>query len=189
MVLSADGRYLICGDAAGLLYIWTVSSLGGGPCDTITQAEQDKAKAKAKGKAASATTLTPPTADNGPTLPLRTLELHNKKGIVTNLVASTRPLSLFGLTANLKQYDPGQIQPLQKVMPVSDTGMTNADLTFNQLGQLQAQESNVYMDNEDEFNLNFANNMDFDLAELQEAEYLGGAGACLSTQTKTMGKT
>ena len=121
MCLSADGRYLICGDAAGLLYIWTVSSLGGGPSDTVTNKD-----------------------DNGPSLPLRTLELHGKKGVVTNLLPLNRPLSLFGLTANLKEYDPGQIVPLQKVMATSDTGMTNADLTYCQLGQLQQQEENVY---------------------------------------------
>lgn len=32
--------------------------------------------------------------------------------------------------------------------------------------------------------LNYGTNMDFDLAELQEAEYLGAAGVGLSTQTK-----
>jgi hypothetical protein len=90
MTLSADGRFLICGDAAGLMYVWTVSSLGGGPSDTITDKNND----------------------NGPSLPLRTLELHAKKGVVTNLVPLNRPLSLFGLTANLKSYDPGQIVPL-----------------------------------------------------------------------------
>jgi hypothetical protein len=90
MCLSADGRFLITGDAAGLLYVWTISSLGGGPSDTVTNKDQD----------------------NGPTLPLRTLELHGKKGVITNLVPTTRPLSLFGLTANLKSYEPGQIVPL-----------------------------------------------------------------------------
>lgn len=103
MCLSADGKYLISGDAAGLLYIWTVSSLDGGASETITSKDE---------------------TNNGPSLPLRTLELHSKRGIIANLVPCTRPLSLFGLTANLKNYEPGQMAPLQKVMATSDSGMT-----------------------------------------------------------------
>jgi WD40 repeat protein len=39
-------------------------------------------------------------------LTLKTFELHKDKGAITNLVALERPLSLFGLTANMNGYDP-----------------------------------------------------------------------------------
>lgn len=39
-------------------------------------------------------------------LQLKTFELHKDKGSVTNLVALERPLSLFGLTANMAGYEP-----------------------------------------------------------------------------------
>lgn len=45
---------------------------------------------------------------------LKTFELHKDKGAVTNLVALERPLSLFGLTANMSGYDPSSIKPLQR---------------------------------------------------------------------------
>ncbi len=47
-------------------------------------------------------------------IPLKTFELHKDKGAVTNLVAVERPLSLFGLTANMSAYDPSSIKPLQR---------------------------------------------------------------------------
>ena len=45
---------------------------------------------------------------------LRTFDLHKDKGPVTNLVALTRPLSLFGLTANMQNYEPGDFKAFQK---------------------------------------------------------------------------
>jgi WD40 repeat protein len=84
MVLSKDGRYLISGDAQGLMYIWNI------------QTEEMNMK----------------DSENGPSLPLCTLELHKDKGAITNLVAITRPLSLFGLTSNMKNYNPGELKPL-----------------------------------------------------------------------------
>jgi len=47
-------------------------------------------------------------------LTLKTFELHKDKGAVTNLVALERPLSLFGLTANMNAYEPNSIQALQR---------------------------------------------------------------------------
>lgn len=56
-------------------------------------------------------------------LPLKTFELHRDKGMVTNLVSLERPLSLFGLTANLNGYDPGQVKSLQRnVCPLDQIG-------------------------------------------------------------------
>jgi hypothetical protein len=41
-----------------------------------------------------------------------TYDLHKDKGHITNLVALTRPLSLFGLTANMKSFEVPEIHPL-----------------------------------------------------------------------------
>ncbi len=45
---------------------------------------------------------------------ISTYELHNNKGSITNLVPLLRPLSMFGLTANMKMYETPQVKPLQK---------------------------------------------------------------------------
>jgi hypothetical protein len=45
-------------------------------------------------------------------LQLKTFELHKDKGAITNLVALQRPLSLFGLTANMAAYEPNTIKAL-----------------------------------------------------------------------------
>ena len=45
---------------------------------------------------------------------ISTYELLKDKGEITNLVPLFRPLSLFGLTANMKQYEVTQARPLQK---------------------------------------------------------------------------
>jgi hypothetical protein len=54
------------------------------------------------------------TAASSTSLPVQTFEVHKDKGAITNLVAINRPLSLFGLTANMQGYEPGEIKPLQK---------------------------------------------------------------------------
>ncbi len=42
--------------------------------------------------------------------------MHKDKGAITNLICIHRPLSLYGLTANMKGYDPlGEVKPFQKV--------------------------------------------------------------------------
>ena len=53
------------------------------------------------------------TGDNQHAL-LKTLEIHSNYGAITNLVPLTRPLSLFGLTANMQAYDPGELRSLQR---------------------------------------------------------------------------
>ena len=87
MCLTSDGRFLVTGDAAGLLYLWQIT---GEP----TSKDQE----------------------NGPSLPLKTFEIHKDRGQINNLVPLTRPLSLFGLTANLKRYEPGEMKSLQKIL-------------------------------------------------------------------------
>ena len=42
---------------------------------------------------------------------LHTFELHKDKGAITNLVSIYRPLSLYGLTANMKAYEPIELKP------------------------------------------------------------------------------
>jgi hypothetical protein len=50
---------------------------------------------------------------------LKTFDLHKDKGAITNLVAIQRPLSLFGLTANMQGYEPGEIKTLRRnVTPI-----------------------------------------------------------------------
>ena len=41
---------------------------------------------------------------------LQMFELHRDHGAITNLVPLTRPLSLFGLTANMQAYEPGELK-------------------------------------------------------------------------------
>lgn len=45
---------------------------------------------------------------------LQMFELHRDHGAITNLVPLTRPLSLFGLTANMQAYEPGELKQLQR---------------------------------------------------------------------------
>uniref|UniRef100_A0A7S3II69 Uncharacterized protein n=1 Tax=Strombidium inclinatum TaxID=197538 RepID=A0A7S3II69_9SPIT len=45
---------------------------------------------------------------------ISTYELHKDKGSITNLVPMLRPLSMFGLTANMKMYETAQVKPLLK---------------------------------------------------------------------------
>ena len=45
---------------------------------------------------------------------MQTLDVHAGHGAITNLVPLTRPLSLFGLTANMQSYEPGDLKPLQR---------------------------------------------------------------------------
>lgn len=45
---------------------------------------------------------------------VKLFELHKGQGAITNLVAIKRPVSLFGLKANLKSYAPGEVQQFQK---------------------------------------------------------------------------
>lgn len=47
-------------------------------------------------------------------LQLKTFELHKDKGAITNLIALKRPLSLFGLTANMAAYEPNSMKALAR---------------------------------------------------------------------------
>ena len=45
---------------------------------------------------------------------LTTFELHMNKGAITNIISIHRPLSLYGLTANMKGYEPNDLKTFQK---------------------------------------------------------------------------
>lgn len=53
---------------------------------------------------------------------ISTYELHKDKGAITNLVPLYRPLSLFGLTANMKAFETVEVMPLQKFKGAADNG-------------------------------------------------------------------
>lgn len=52
---------------------------------------------------------------------MKTFDLHKDKGAITNLVPIQRPLSLYGLTANMSGYEPNQIKNLQRQVTTYDS--------------------------------------------------------------------
>jgi len=86
MCISTDGRQLVTGDAGGQIYVWTIRD------------KSDNQEA----------------INSSTTLPVQTFDIHKDRGAISNLVALDRPLSLFGLTANMQGYEPGVCNPLKK---------------------------------------------------------------------------
>lgn len=87
MCLSKCGFYLISGDLSGMIYIWSSTA--------NLNSDNNEAGSSSSGL-------------------ISTYELHKDGGAITNLIPLFRPLTLFGLTANLKAYETPQIKPLQK---------------------------------------------------------------------------
>lgn len=85
MSMSVDNQQLITGDTGGTIYIWNIN------------VEGDNSTGKGPGSQL-----------------LQILELHKDYGSITNLIPLTRPLSLYGLTANMQGYEPGDIKALQR---------------------------------------------------------------------------
>ena len=85
MTLTVDNRQLVSGDSAGTIYVWNLAEEGDNSTGDATRGSL-----------------------------LQTLDIHAEYGAITNLVALTRPLSLFGLTANMQAYEPGELRPLQR---------------------------------------------------------------------------
>ena len=85
MCLSVNGDHLITGDCEGVIYIWHLKDGNQGQGVQSQQAPR-----------------------------LTTFEIHKDKGSINNLVAINRPLSLFGLTANMQGYEPGEFKPLNR---------------------------------------------------------------------------
>ena len=72
MTLTVDNQQLVTGDSAGTIYVWNLAVDGDNS-----------------------------TGDSRGSQLLQMLDIHAEYGAITNLVALTRPLSLFGLTANM----------------------------------------------------------------------------------------
>ena len=89
MCLSIDGKYLISGDLNGVIYIWSTK-------ETDVQDEQEQSSG-----AINSDLIT-------------TYDLHKDKGHITNLISINRPLSFFGLTANMKAFETSEVMSLQK---------------------------------------------------------------------------
>ena len=93
LCLSVDGQHLISGDSQGLIYIWSTQT---------SETSQNQIQPSVN-------------APNGQGEGLiSTYELHKDQGAITNLVPLHRPLSMFGLTANMKSYEVQDICLLQK---------------------------------------------------------------------------
>ena len=54
---------------------------------------------------------------------ISTYELHKDKGAITNLIPIHRPLSLFGLTSNMKSFEVPELQQLQKFPGTANSTM------------------------------------------------------------------
>ena len=78
LCLTVDGQFLISGDSQGLIYVWSTQS--------HFESLPDSTDLKGSGL-------------------ITTFELHKDQGSITNLIALHRPLSLFGLTANMNSYE------------------------------------------------------------------------------------
>lgn len=101
MCMTFDSQYLVTGDSQGLIYVWNVAAEHQGG-STLTSP---------KGGNAAATAVNGSNSGNI----LHTFELHKDKGPITNLLCIYRPLSLYGLTANMKAYEPTEFKPFNKV--------------------------------------------------------------------------
>jgi len=105
--LSNDGRHLVSGDIGGIIYIWnTKDGAESNPNSTPELKVMD-----------GAATVSAEIGTNTPAINselLQTYELHKDKGAITNLIPINRPLSLFGLTADMKAYNVPELQQLQK---------------------------------------------------------------------------
>lgn len=84
MTLTVDDQQLVTGDSNGTIYVWNLAVEGDNSMGNDVREGQL----------------------------LRTLRVHEDHGAVTNLIALNRPLSLFGLTANMQAYEPGELRPL-----------------------------------------------------------------------------
>lgn len=83
---------------------------------------------------------------------ISTYDLHKDKGAITNLVSLYRPLSLFGLTANMKAFEAVEIMPLQKFKgPVDNVSMEMNVGIEEFLRQEQTLESKFQLAEEDNY--------------------------------------
>ena len=74
---------------------------------------------------------------------VQTSELHKDKGPITNLIPLQRPLSLFGLTANMQGYEPGDLKALYK----APNGLNDPSISCSvQLYEKQGMPRNIETD-------------------------------------------
>ena len=99
---------------------------------------------------------------------LQTFEIHKDKGAVTNLVAIHRPLSLFGLTANMQGYEPGEIKALNKNVQGINAPQQTCTIQLYPKNQLVDEDSDQMED----------------LAEYEELQYFAEASKALVTANK-----
>lgn len=108
---------------------------------------------------------------------LQTFELHKDKGAITNLVAFNRPLSLFGLTANMQGYEPGEFKSLKRAtaaLAQQDQADPAYTLTV-QLDKREARRSNF--DQSDETGGSGIH----EIAELAELQYMMESATVIGT--------
>ena len=124
LCLSVDGQYLITGDKQGLIYVWNAHSAS-------IQTNQIDPK------------------ENGL---VSTFEIHKDKGQINNLIPIRRPLSLFGLTANMKAYEVNEVKPLQKNLAAAKPMDEVLELGFGLSGfqNAQANDESNYLFEEEE---------------------------------------
>eukprot|EP00347_Sterkiella_histriomuscorum_P001718 403370949 len=120
MCLTFDGQYLISGDQQGLIYIWNIGSQDFHQMTSnVTsprngQQQQSGTSSNIGAGVSSILNQKSELIGVGSQL-LKTLELHKDRGAITNLVCIYRPLSLYGLTANMKAYEPMELKAFQKI--------------------------------------------------------------------------
>lgn len=107
LCLSNDGRHLVSGDISGIIYIWNTKDGAESNANSTPELKVMDGTATVSAEAGT----------NTPTINselLYTYELHKDKGAITNLIPLNRPLSLFGLTADMKAFNISDLHNLQK---------------------------------------------------------------------------
>lgn len=114
--MSVDGKYLISGDTSGLIYIWSTIAINDPNVSLAAQMFGGNQQSNQELQIKTKTPPQSPQSANDPTHNglISTYELHKDKGAITNLVPIFRPLTLFGLTANMKSFEVQEIKALQK---------------------------------------------------------------------------
>ncbi|CDW75055.1 wd domaincontaining protein [Stylonychia lemnae] len=116
LCLTFDGQYLVSGDQSGLIYIWNIASADFHQIQSNVASPRNGAMANG---GSSILNQKSELIGVGSQL-LQTFELHRDKGAITNLQCIYRPLSLYGLTANMKAYEPVEIKSFQNHIEQQD---------------------------------------------------------------------
>ena len=141
MTLTQDNQQLVTGDTAGSMFLWNLNIEG----DNSGGGEGSDRRL------------------------MQTLDVHAGHGAITNLVPLTRPLSLFGLTANMQSYEPGDLKPLQRNQLTAEQANEQVlTVTINPIndgsGALKRSKTDDSSDDEDDC-------LGVEMAEYAEMEY------------------